>query len=385
MLLGTALISMTASADLPTRQDVREARRFYNSAKRSLRKNDILTALVHLKDAENKHPIYKYAAALATTHLRSNQPVLAWEAANRAKKYGVPKQKERRFTELSQTIEAQLLQTHAFLALTVVPTTASVRIGNEQWLPPYKKWVPRNFSVLELEAPAYAPKKVKWHHPTGNKATRTILMEPASNFGQIEVTGSPAGASVYIDGKRLGTLPQVNSGLLKPGEYTVSVENNGFIASERQTLVRKGVTTPITMELEPTESDLVKSLKSKTMWGWTAVGVGGAALITGIGLLAHSAVLIDDVNTLNRTHITGFDDYLREYDKKAADIPTFGAAGWSMLAVGLALGATGATLLVLEYQEKADGASISESPAARPPVTVRLTPALTGASATVSF
>ena len=385
LCLGTFVLSPDAKADPPSRQDVREAKRAYSSAKRSLRKKDIIMALVHLKDAENKHPSYKYAALLARTHLQSNQPVIAWEAANRAERYGIPKQKQRAFEALFAEIEDRLKEGHAFLELSVFPPNASVRIGKQQWLPPYRKWVPRSFSVLELEAPGHAPMSFKWHHPTGNRANRTVRMEPTSNFGRIEVSGAPKGASVSIDGKRIGKLPSATSGLLKPGNYNVTIERADFITMERQVTVTKGTKTPLEIMMDPTESDLMKALKSKTVWGWTSVGVGGAAFITGIGLLAHSAVLINDVETLNRTHISGYEKYLIEYDKKAADIPTFGAAGWSMLVVGLALGATGATLLVLEHQEKEQASNDMPESAQPSPVTVRIAPAPMGASATVRF
>jgi hypothetical protein len=386
-LLFASLVLYTcpALADAPSRKDVREAKRHYNAAKRSLRRKEFLMALVHLKDAENKHPTYKYAAALASTHLKSRQGVLAWEALGRAEKYGVPKQKQREFDELSQSIERELLETHAFLELTVFPPNASVRIQKQQWLPPYQKWVPRSFSVLTLEAPAHAPMTVKWHHPRNNKSKKTIRMEPVTNFGYIEVRGEPLGASVSIDGKRLGTLPKVKSGILKPGTHTVTVEKAEFITVEREVIVSRDNTTEIEIILDPIESDLVKALKSKKVWGWTSVGVGGAAFITGIGLLAHSAVLISDVNELNRTHVSGYDDYLSKYDQAAQDIPTFGAAGWSLLSVGLALGATGAVLLVLDENESQPDTTDATPPKASPPPTIRISPGPMGASATVRF
>jgi hypothetical protein len=382
LLMAVTLITipMVASAAPPDRAAIRAAKKLAKKARRLAKRGEWGAAAAMLAEAEKKHPSWTYAAALAAGYRDAGNLIIAWEAERRARKYGVSEKNQAGADALRDDIEKRLLADHAFLELVVVPSDARVRVNGEQWRPPYQRWVKGSLSKLAFEHGDYIDMGVTWHHPAGHKAKKSVQMISKSSYGRIEVEGYPSGAIVFVEDKELGTLPKARTGLLAPGTYKVRVELAEFDVQHHEVVVRSGTPTKVAIRLEESESAAVKLLKSRRFWGWTGVGIGAAALGASIGLLVHASAIEDDMLNLNKTHVSGYASYVREYDALDSDLSTFSTAGYALLGVGLALGGAGATLLALDYSDEESSAF-----AAPAPPTWLVTPTPRGIDALVRF
>ncbi len=364
----------------PSTEDIREAKKLARKAKRLVRQKRWGEAAPLYGRAEGLNPIWDYAFALAQGHAKSSALVASWRALVRAASHGVPDRRRKDHTKLYESVEERLLKTHAFVKLKVVPEGASVRIGNQDWLPPWVNWVERRQSVLVVEHPECIPLRVTWRHRIGARSLRTIRLTLKSKWGRLKVSGKPDGATIRFGGKSMGQLPEATSKLMKPGEYSLRIEAPKYVSVKTTARVDAGLTNEIAVVLPPEQGEFVKLLQTKRFWGWVSVGTGGALLITGVGLLGHAASLVSDAEALNADHAAGYDAYSAEYDSITASIPAEVTAGWTTFGLGLALGAGGAALLLLDHFESAEGEQESSSSPR-----VRVLPSLGGIGAVMSF
>ncbi len=70
-------------------------------------------------------------------------------------------------------------------------------------------------------------------------------------LGVLVVTVVPEGATVTLDGTPLGEAPLPTPLLLKPGEYTLALAMDGFVAFETKLVIEAGSESERTFELEP--------------------------------------------------------------------------------------------------------------------------------------
>ncbi|MCB9755237.1 MAG: PEGA domain-containing protein [Myxococcales bacterium] len=157
------------------------------------------------------------------------------------------------------------------------------------------------------------------------------------------VQTTPAGAQVRLDGRLLGVTPL--EVVVEDGEHDIVVEKPGYIAARRRIAFVDGVTETLALELvampagggpEHKESGLLRAL------GWTGVGLS-------VGALAGGAVMI----ALEERPITS--------DCDGANVDDLGNCKWryktleggiALVVTGVALAATGATLLVLDRKRR---------------------------------
>ena len=81
--------------------------------------------------------------------------------------------------------------------------------------------------------------------------------------GAIVVRSSAAGATVYIDGVKLGDAPQTRDGLT-PGRHHLQVKKEGFVYWGRSVLVGDGATREVQAELVPLEGHARERAKPVT-------------------------------------------------------------------------------------------------------------------------
>ena len=74
---------------------------------------------------------------------------------------------------------------------------------------------------------------------------------PVTATGDLRVTSSPAGATVILNGRRVGTTPWAGGGLVA-GTYTVGVSRSGYQTAARRVEVRPGGVSESTVNLLPT-------------------------------------------------------------------------------------------------------------------------------------
>lgn len=104
---------------------------------------------------------------------------------------------------------------------------------------------------------------------------------PAVTTGPVRVSSSPAGASVMIDGATVGTTPY--EGELPAGPHVVEIQKSGHEAARREIEVLAADGASLDVELRRSGGSL--SPRTTDIIGWSALGVGVAALGAGIALL----------------------------------------------------------------------------------------------------
>lgn len=102
--------------------------------------------------------------------------------------------------------------------------------------------------------------------------------------GYLTVTSQPAGATVTIDGKEVGTTP-VSKVESEAGKHKVEVAMEGYVTQERTLTLAKGRTEELSFTLSPTKellasqkeqaSEKRKKIGSVLRWGGVALGVAG--------------------------------------------------------------------------------------------------------------
>ena len=163
--------------------------------------------------------------------------------------------------------------------------------------------------------------------------------EPVASTGTMRVTSDPAGATVVIDGATVGTTPY--EGQLSPGPHTVEVQKAGHAAQSRQVDVIAGDTAAVEMDLVRKGGSL--SPRTTEIIGWSAIGVGAVALISGIALLAIDENPVKD--NCSGAHVDADGDCEFRYDTLTG--------GVVLTVTGVAAAATGAGLVV--YVRKNEG------------------------------
>jgi tetratricopeptide (TPR) repeat protein len=156
------------------------------------------------------------------------------------------------------------------------------------------------------------------------------LHEARQHIGELELTG-PAGTDVKIDGRAVGTLPDLRPLHLAAGRSLVTASGNGFKQFMKTVVIQAGARTTLAIVLEPmggpalvlappapsATSPLVAEPERAGATIWT----GAAIAVVGAGLLTWGAIVIDDHDT--RT------------------------AGWMLAAGGAAAVAGGAALVLV--------------------------------------
>lgn len=100
-----------------------------------------------------------------------------------------------------------------------------------------------------------------------------------SEVGQITLSSMPSGARVTIDGAPAGVTPLTHS--LAPGLHAITISLAGHTDAVRSVTVTKGETATVVVDLSRAE----RRYSKLPLLG---LGVGGAALLTGIVLYASS-------------------------------------------------------------------------------------------------
>ena len=110
------------------------------------------------------------------------------------------------------------------------------------------------------------------------KEKRSVsLPELTARTGSINVNYKPVNSEVWVDGKRLGTSPDVFKGVLV-GSRKVTIKKDGYVAKELTADVREGETAVLSGTLEKAES---VASASGGVGGGTSASVGNATDVGG--------------------------------------------------------------------------------------------------------
>ncbi len=101
--------------------------------------------------------------------------------------------------------------------------------------------------LAKFQQAASATQQAQSNPPPSGALPSSVSQAQASNDAQLEVTSTPSGADVELDGSFVGNTPS-NLGV-SPGDHTVSVKKSGFKPWERKIKIRSGRVS-IAAELE---------------------------------------------------------------------------------------------------------------------------------------
>lgn len=169
----------------------------------------------------------------------------------------------------------------------------------------------------------------------GNLATpieEALAAEAAPAKATIHVVSDPTGATVRVDGRVVGETPL--DAEVDPGAHEISVHKDGFADTTQSLDVAADEERALQLEL-------VRERKGPGLWrilGWSGVGVGVAAVGTGIGLL------IVDENPYKPSCDGLEGTCARRYN-------TLGG-GVALLVTGVVAAGAGATLLILDDRKR---------------------------------
>jgi len=135
-------------------------------------------------------------------------------------------------------------------------------------------------------------------------SAREALADARSKLGSIRVIVSPPVARVTIDGKAVETVRRADAGTsgvvaevrIKPGRHSVAVEAEGHTPDHRDVNVLAKGEAAVTISLTPIEvvaKPEERGPSTRTVVGWSLVGLAGAALVTG-GVTALRAKSLSD-------------------------------------------------------------------------------------------
>ncbi|MDO9018348.1 MAG: PEGA domain-containing protein [Myxococcales bacterium] len=199
------------------------------------------------------------------------------------------------------------------------------------------------------------------------------------HIGRLEVRGTPAGATVTVDGRVVGALPLPEALRVIAGTVTVAVRADGYVESSRSVAVPARTVVRETIELSPAPvaapppvaapaparvsaeapapaastvappptSDAPAPGGTQRVLGWTAVGLGGASLVGGLVAQLVYASHISNFNAdptcrIYEGMVTGNAGCAAEYDSAG----TAQTLAWAGFAVGGALALTGVVLVL---------------------------------------
>ena len=165
-----------------------------------------------------------------------------------------------------ETFAFDLIPTFGEVAITTRPENAGVYldgvpIGNT---PIPKRRIKSGTYRLEIEKALYHSKEMTLQIKDGEDRNLSFDLDPA--FAVLVVRSEPEqGAAVIIDGKKVGTTPYVNQ-KHPSGTYTVRVEKDLWLGSEKSVTVRDGETAETTFVLIKNFAKLRATSKSAALY-----------------------------------------------------------------------------------------------------------------------
>ncbi len=88
----------------------------------------------------------------------------------------------------------------------------------------------------QLKMPGYEERGVNWE--INDSRPLRVFMDLSSNIGKVELTASPKGSRIFINGTLVGPSPYF--GELSEGKYLIRIEREGYIPVEQHIVLRRG-------------------------------------------------------------------------------------------------------------------------------------------------
>ena len=167
-----------------------------------------------------------------------------------------------------------------FLRLVTEPPGAQVYIDDRDAGPvgttPFQAPLPIGTHRVWIERPGYEPLETEIEVEIGQDAVHERTLERVSH-GRLRVIANIPGASIYVDGERVGEVPFEAD--LEPGDREVRVSADDMKDWEEEVTIERGQLTPLRVELKP-------AVSRAGAWVSLLLGFGAAAGGTALYYLA---------------------------------------------------------------------------------------------------
>jgi hypothetical protein len=298
-------------------------------------------------------PHWKYAYNLSNALYEVGNPIDSWDFIREAERLGLPSRYFHQLGELRGKIQLDLKKSHAYIEVKIEPASELVvTLDGEPFNPPFKKWIYRPSSTIVVSRKGFVTHEKELVHPIGERYTFEIRLELAP--AMLIVTGNPPGATVRLDGTVIGTLPEVGPVPIAPGVHDVHAAVGGIHPESRKIELAAGQNAQITFELLKVEETGV----ARQTVGWITSSVGAAALIGGAVLLLVADDQAAELNRRNKDPVelgqVSYDVYREQFQQDKSRYEDFRMAGYISLGVGAAALITGVTLILWPESEAAE-------------------------------
>ncbi|MCX4242825.1 PEGA domain-containing protein [Paraliomyxa miuraensis] len=108
------------------------------------------------------------------------------------------------------------------------------------------------------------------------------LVAPDAQTGTLSISSSPTGAEVLVDGQPVGVTPLQMA--LPIGSHQLTLRRGGFESIDSDVSIEAGLTATIELALTPVSAERKPLPPIVRPLSWAAIGVGTAALGSGIAL-----------------------------------------------------------------------------------------------------
>lgn len=196
----------------------------------------------------------------------------------------------------------------------------------------------RSPNIVEFECPVCGVAEVR-----DSVAAQAVLVRDRllvdSEPGKVLISGTPEGAKISIDGRRVGELPF--EGELTSGEHELQISARGYYDRVIPVNVGPGTVEELEVELEP---DLGVNRSWQRPLAWSLLGLGSAGFVSGVALLVIDGRPIPNL-------CSDLDNI--DFEGNCRWIYNTSVGGITALSLGIAAASVGATMLVFTRPERA--------------------------------
>jgi len=212
-----------------------------------------------------------------------------------------------------------------------------------------------------------------------------VMLARLGGDAQVSLRCSVEGAIVMLDGRIVGQIPLSTPIPVTLGSHEISVQKQGFMPWQTTVQATQGEQLTLQVNLQSNDGDDTSwveddlddmeesgSSSELRMWSWISMGVGGALVLGGGGLMGHALYNKHQLTSAARMRISdpvnypGNDLYvLGMTQNDAVGLENMSniewITGWVAVGVGLAGVVTGLVLYFLD-DEMVDDATVSVGP-----------------------
>jgi len=154
--------------------------------------------------------------------------------------------------------------------------------------------------IVKVEKAGFLSHEEKFTLKKGQAHTITALLKQG---GQLKITSSPSGATIWIDTKPIGQTPMMEK-VLTVGTYNVEVELNGYHREKRSITIKGGRPIAIHLDLEKIRTGMTRNQKIRGMTSFGAITVEPSQFTADItlGFMPYFGVLRLTVGAWQKGH-----------------------------------------------------------------------------------